>query len=129
MSTNFIYKLTSDKKMEDVVSHLEKQCGDNMFRVLHTHNVQATLEEKGFDIKPLKIMEICNAGFAYKALGINKSVASFMPCKFVVEEENGKTSVSLFLPSMIAEFIKNDELKTLAIDVENKLKKIMEQSV
>ena len=74
-------------------------------------------------------MEVCNAGFANKALGIDINVSMFMPCKYVVADVDGQVSVTLMLPSVIADFIKNDELKTMADEVEDKLKNIMEMSI
>ncbi|KAA3631652.1 MAG: DUF302 domain-containing protein [Calditrichaeota bacterium] len=129
MIEKFAYKKETNKPFNDVVEAIEKNTVDNQFRLLHTHNVQATLEEKGFEIKPLKIMEICNAGFANKALGIDLNVALFMPCKFVVAQHDNNVSVTLMKPTMIADFIEQDDLRNLADEVELKLIKIMEDSI
>ena len=129
MSDNFVYKLETTKTFEQVVSDLEATSTENMFRVLHTHNVQETLAEKGFEIQPLKIMEVCNSGFANKALKLDMNVTMFMPCKYVVAQQDNKITVSLMLPSVIADFINNDDLRNMANEVELTLKKIMEDSV
>ncbi len=129
MQKEITYVKNSSKSFDDTIATLEKNVADNMFRVLHTHDVTATLAEKEFTINPLKIMEVCNAGFAYKALGLDQSVALFMPCKYVVAENDGTVSVTLFLPSVIADFIQNDELKTMADEVEVKLKHILDISI
>ncbi len=129
MEQNITYVKTSSKSFDETIASLEKNVADNMFRVLHTHDVTATLAEKEFTINPLKIMEVCNAGFAYKALGIDPSVALFMPCKYVVTDKDGKVEVTLFLPSVISSFIQKDELKEMAMEVEEKLKHIMDISV
>ena len=129
MIEKFVHKIETDKPFEDVVQAIEINATDNQFRVLHTHNVQETLAEKGFEIRPLKIMEICNSGFAYKALGLDANVSLFMPCKYVVAQQDNNVKVTLLKPSMIAEFINGDELRDLASEVETKLIKIMEDSV
>lgn len=123
------YVKKSSKSYDDTIASLEQNVADNMFRVLHTHDVTATLAEKELTINPLKIMEVCNSGFAYKALGINKDVSLFMPCKYVVADNDGEVTVTLFLPSVIAQFIQNEELEKLAEDVEQKLKHILDISV
>lgn len=129
MENKLAYTITSEKPFEQVVKALEEKTAENKFRVLHTHNVQATLEEKGFERAPLKIIEVCNAGFANEALGKDLMVAMFMPCKFVVAEIDGKTSVTLVRPSMISQMIPDSGLDELAQNVENTLRDIMEKSV
>lgn len=129
MENNITYVKNSANSFDDTVTTLENNVAENMFRVLYTHNVTATLAEKDFTINPLKIIEVCNAGFAYNALGIDPSVALFMPCKYIVAENDGTVSVTLFLPSVISDFIQNDKLNELALEVENKLKHIMDISV
>ena len=129
MKNNMTYMKKSSKSFDDTIASIEKNVADNMFRVLHTHNVTETLAEKELTINPLKIMEVCNSGFAYKALGINPAVALFMPCKYVVADNEGDVTVTLFLPSVIAQFIQNEELEKLAADVEVKLKHILDISV
>ena len=123
------YELTSAKSFDTVVANLERLTPEHQFRVLHVHDVKATLAEKGFERGPLKIIEICNAGFADKALAVDVAVALFMPCKFVVYESAGKTHVSLGRPTLISQMLDDPGLAELAADVELRLKKIMQSAV
>ena len=123
------FTLTTDKPFDAVVEALEKKSPENQFRVLHVHNVQQTLAEKGFQREPLKIIEVCNAGFAHKALGQDVAVALFMPCKFAVWTERGQTHVSLGRPSMISQMLPQAHLESLASEVETTLKRVMQESV
>ena len=129
MNLELSYKLTSEKPFDEVVKNIENNSVDNMFRVLHVHDVKQTLLEKGFERAPLKIIEVCNAGFAYNALNKTVDVAMFMPCKFVVAEIEGNTEVTLSRPSMISEMLPDAGLEELAEQVEDTLKKVMEVSV
>lgn len=129
MSNKMSYRLTSDKSFETVTENLEKLSPENQFRVLAVHDVQATLAEKGLERGPLKIIEICNAGFAHKALGITPDVALFMPCRFTVYTESDQTIVNLARPSMIAEMMPGAGLDELAGDIENRLIEIMKAAV
>jgi len=124
-----VYRLDSEKSVEEVTSNLEKHTPENNFRVLAIHDVQATLAEKGIEREPLKIVEVCSAGFADRALKAHIDVALFMPCRFVVHTEDGKTVVKLNRPSMIAEMIPGAGLEDIAGEAERILKKIMEASV
>ena len=127
--TAFAYRLESDKPFDTVVAAIEKQTAEHKFRVLHIHDVQATLAEKGFRRDPVKIIEVCNAGFAHEALGKDMNVALFMPCRFAVYTEGDKTVVTLGRPSMIAQMMPNAGLTELAVGVEQTLRSVMEKSV
>lgn len=123
------YELVSAKPFDTVVANLERLSPENQFRVLHVHDVKATLAEKGFERGPLKIIEVCNAAFANQALGIDVDVALFMPCKFAVYEADAKTHVALGRPTLISQMLTGPGLAQLAADVEERLKKIMHAAV
>lgn len=129
MNMEFALTKTTAKSMNEVVAAFEKIVPEHQFRILHTHDVQATLAEKGLQRDPLKIIEICNSGFAHKALQINMDVALFMPCRFTVYTENGKTVVSLGKPTIISQILPQVEFKALAEDVENRLVAIMNEAL
>jgi hypothetical protein len=65
---NFEYTVTTNKPFTDVVEAVEKKTVELGFRVLHTHDIAATLAEKGFPREPVKIVEICNAKYASQVL-------------------------------------------------------------
>jgi len=129
MSQDLAVVMTSDKSFEEVSSGLEKTAAENMFRVLAVHDVQKTLSEKGFQRDKLKIIEVCNAGFAHEALQHNIDVAMFMPCKFTVYPEKGRTVVSLMRPTLISQMLPSSGLEELAADVEKRLISVMEKAI
>jgi uncharacterized protein (DUF302 family) len=129
MKDQLSYTLTSDKSFGDVVANLEKHAPEHQFRVLHVHDVQATLAEKGLTREPLKIIEVCNSGFAHAALQKDIKVALFMPCKFTVYTEGRQTVVSLGRPTMISQMMPDAGMEKLANEVESTLMKVMEESV
>ena len=129
MEFNLGYTEESDKSFDEVVAALEAKTAENNFRVLHTHDVQGTLAEKGFEREPYKIIEVCNAKFASNALSKSIEVGMFMPCKFVVAKLGDKTRVTLVKPSAIALLMPGVGLDDLANEVEDILKKVMEESL
>jgi uncharacterized protein (DUF302 family) len=56
--------------------------------------VKATLESKGFSRPPMKIIEICNAGYVDRVLAKDVKAALMLPCPIVVYMENGKMVIS-----------------------------------
>ena len=129
MSETFAYTLKSDKPMDTVMAAIEKLVPEHNFRVLHIHDVQATLAEKGFQRDPLKIVEVCNSKFAHEALKKEMDVALFMPCRITVYTEKNKTVVSLGRPTMIGQMLPNAGLENLAEEVESTLIKVMKAAV
>ncbi|MEE8577633.1 MAG: DUF302 domain-containing protein [candidate division Zixibacteria bacterium] len=122
-------RMETELPFETVAPTIEEKTAEAGFRVLAVHDVQETLAEKGFKRESLKIIEVCNAGFAHEALGKDVDVAMFMPCKFVVYSENGKTRVTLARPTMIAGMLPDANLGELAEKVEKTLKQVMADSV
>ena len=111
---NMEYTVDTDRNFDDIVSDVERLAGENNFRVLYVHDVQATLAEKGFEREPLKIMELCNSKFAHEALQKEINVSLFMPCKINVYVENGKTKIKAMRPAVISTFMPQAGLEKLA---------------
>lgn len=124
-----IYQVTTGKSFDDAVAAVQAQTQSNGFRVLHTHDVQATLAEKNFEREPLKIVEVCNAKYANTALTIDVTVSLLMPCRINVYREEGKTVISTVRPKAFVTMFGNDNLADFANEVEDVLLRIIDQSV
>ncbi len=129
MIEKLAYQMESKKSVDGVVAALEQQATANSFRVLAVHDVQETLAGKGFKRGPLKIVEVCNAGFAHEALQRSNHVALFMPCRYSVHTEGGKTIVRLARPSIMTDMLPAKGLSDLAEEVEMRLIGLMEAAV
>lgn len=125
---NMSYEVESNRPFDKVVADIEKLTAEKMFRVLHIHDVKTTLEEKGFQREPLKIIEICNAKFAHEALGKSMGVSLFMPCKINVYTEEGKTKIMAMRPASIAEFMPEAGLNELAEGVDKIVTEIVDRA-
>jgi uncharacterized protein (DUF302 family) len=115
---NFETTIESSKSFDDTVKAIEQKASEKGFRVLHTHDVAATLAEKGFRRDPLKIIEICNARYASAVLEKNVKVSLMLPCPISVYKQEGKTFVSALLPSRIADFFPGAGMEPIAKEVE-----------
>jgi len=123
--TPLVKRVKTSKSFSEACEALETLCPEKMFRVLAVHDVQQTLSDKGFEREPLRIIEICNAGFANDALKVDQDVSLFMPCKFVVADNDGATTITLGRPSVISQMLESPELEKLANEVEERLEAIM----
>jgi uncharacterized protein (DUF302 family) len=124
----FELTVTSDKTFESAVAAVEQEAAENGFRVLHTHDVAATLTEKGFPCEPLKIVEICNARYASQVLAKDVKISLMLPCPISVYVAEGKTHISTMLPTSIIEFFPHAGIEELATAVEQIVVQIVEQA-
>lgn len=122
------YTKASPNAFAETVSAIEENTREAGFRVQHIHDVQQTLTEKGFDRAPMKIVELCNAGYADKALRADVAVSLFMPCKIVVYEEDGQVMVSALRPTVLSDFFPQAGLEAVAAEVDAKVRTIVDRS-
>ena len=120
--------ISTDKPFDDAVAAVEKKTAEKGFRVLHTHDVAATLAEKGFTREPLKIIEICNAKYASQVLEKDVKLALMLPCPISVYVDGGKTHISTLLPTSIVEFFPNAGIEKIAAEVEKAVLGIIEEA-
>lgn len=125
---NFEYSVVTSKTFDEAVKAVEENTAAKGFRVLHTHDVTATLAEKGFEREPLKIVEICNAKLAHEVLQKDVTTALMLPCPIVVYRKDGKTHISTMLPSLMGEFFPGKGIETVAALVESVVLSIVDES-
>lgn len=104
MEVKFDYTVITSKDFDEAVVAVETKAQEKGFKVLYTHDVQANLKNKGFEIEPFKTVEICNAKFAYKVLEADKNIGLLMPCKINVYCEAGRTVISAMRPLVLTQF-------------------------
>ncbi|HVO67633.1 MAG TPA: DUF302 domain-containing protein [Syntrophales bacterium] len=106
-----------------VVEELKKEG----FGVLTEIDVQTKLKEKlGIDFKKYVILGACNPPSAHKAIIAEENVGLMLPCNVIVYEKGNKTALSIVRPTVAMQMIDNPVLKTIAENVEVKLKKVFD---
>ena len=124
----FEHTIVTDKPFAEAVASVERIAQEKGFRVLHTHDVTETLAGKGYQRDPLKIVEICNAGYAHKALERDVKISLMLPCPISVYAEGGRTHISTMLPTSIIEFFPDAGIGDIAAEVENTVLEIVAES-
>ncbi len=126
--TDFDYTVATAKPFDEAVAAVEKASQDKGFRVLHVHDVQATLAAKGFERGPLKIIEVCSAKFAHEALERDIKTALMLPCPIVVYVREGATVISALRPAVIKDFYPEAGLDSLAAAVDAVVRAIVDEA-
>ncbi len=124
----FEYTLSSAKPFDEVVAAVQSKTAEKGFRVLHTHDVAATLAEKGLDREPLKIIEVCNAKYAARVLQKDIRIALMLPCPISVYTEGGQTKISTMLPTALTAFYPEAGIEEEAQEVEKAVLSIVEEA-
>ena len=130
MALTYTYSVKTDKTVDEAVKDVKRTLAEKGFGTLWELNVPSKLQEKGVDYrKEAVILEVCNPVHAKNALEANLQVIYFLPCKVVVFEETGKTSIGMMLPSVMMENLQDPSLKAFALEVEDALRIAIDQAL
>lgn len=112
---------------DDAVAQVTEALKTEGFGILTEIDMQAKFKEKlGVDFKKYKILGACNPTFGYKALLTEEMAGVMLPCNFVVtENEDGSILVGAVHPIASMMAIQNPALETLALEVTEKIRKIV----
>lgn len=121
------YKKQVDLSYEQAVEKTRAELKKEGFGVLTEIDVKSTLKKKlDVDFDNYIILGACNPSFAYKALQTEREIGLMLPCNVIVYEQEGKIFVSAIMPTIAMGMIENDELKKIAAEVEENLKKVVD---
>ncbi|KKQ52362.1 MAG: hypothetical protein UT19_C0007G0070 [Candidatus Woesebacteria bacterium GW2011_GWB1_39_10b] len=125
---DFDYTVITEKPFDEAVVAIEQETKKAGFRVLYIHDVTATLKEKGFEIEPFKIIEICNAKSAYTVLQADIKIGLCLPCKVNVYVKGSKTFISGMRPVILPQFFPKADLGNLPAEVDEIIRGIINRS-
>jgi len=106
----FDYTMETVKSFDSAVQSVEGKIAEAGMLVLHIHDVQKTLAEKGFERDPFKIVEFCNAKYASEFLNADIKIGLCLPCKINVYVKDGQTFISGMRPIILSQFFPNADL-------------------
>lgn len=125
---NFEYTVATKKPFDEAVKSVLEETKKAGFRVLHIHDVAATLVEKNFQIESLKIIEICNAKSAYEVLQADIKIGLCLPCKINVYQKEGQVYISGMRPIVLSQFFPQAELGNLPAEIDAIIRGIIEKA-
>src|SRR3989338_2014286 len=122
---DFDYTKTTSKSFELGVKSVEEEIARAGMRVLHIHDVQKTLAEKGFEREPFKIVEFCNAKYANDFLNADIKIGLCMPCKINVYTVSGQIFISGMRPTVLGQFFPDAYLVDKPEEIDKKIQDII----
>lgn len=129
MMTYSFDKTLTDINFDDAITKVTEELKKEGFGILTEIDVKETLKKKiDADIRKYKILGACNPGFAHKAILAENKIGVFLPCNVIVQEnENGGIEISAVDPIASMSSVQNESLAGIAVDVRDKLKKVIDQ--
>jgi len=114
---------------EDAVSRITNALKEEGFGVLTEIDVKATLKKKlDVDFRKYVILGACNPPYAYRTLKADLDVGLLLPCNVIVyETDDKKACISAINPVSALEVIKKEELRKIAEEVTEKLKRVVDK--
>jgi uncharacterized protein (DUF302 family) len=118
-------KVSFDEAIEKVTASLKEEG----FGILTEIDVKKTFKKKlDVDFKKYRILGACNPVFAHKAITAEDKIGVFLPCNVVVEEhEDGTVEVTAVDPAASMMSVENESLGALALEVQTKMKKVIDE--
>lgn len=102
--------------LTETIDKVSKTILENGWKITMTHDLQETMKKNNKEVLPVKVMELCNPGLAFRILSEDelRNVSPMLPCRIsVYEKSDGKTYISRMNAPAFAGMIGGDGAKTM----------------
>lgn len=124
------YEVKTNKTFSTAVEDLKKSLSENNFGVLWELNFKDKLQEKGLEFhQNFKVLEVCNPKQAKEVLDLHIEAGYFLPCKMVVYEKENSVFMGMMRPTSMIGLFGQNELLSIAQQVETVLKKALDDAM
>ena len=125
----YYYGKIMKDSFENAVSRVIEELNKEGFGILTEIDVKKTLKKKlDVDFRNYRILGACNPPFAYKALQVEEKIGTMLPCNIIVHETTeGDVEVAAVDPAASMQAIRNEELRDIACQMQEKLRRVINQ--
>ena len=125
----YAFSTVLDTSYEDAISAVTDALREEGFGVLTEIDVKGTLKKKlDKEFRKYVILGACNPPYAYRSLEADLDVGLLLPCNVIVyETDDRKAYVAAINPISALEAIQSEELRSIAAEVSEKLKRVVEK--
>jgi len=126
---NYAFSTVLNVSFEDAVSKVRDALKEEGFGVLTEIDMRETLKKKlDKAFRKYIILGACNPPYAYRSLEADLDVGLLLPCNVIFyETDDKKAYVAAINPVFALEIIQSQELKNIAEEVSEKLKRVIEK--
>lgn len=125
-----LYVTDTPKDVATAARDLEEAVKRNKFGILHVHDLQKTLKEKGVDFpNACRILEVCNPQRAVQVLTGNMGMNMALPCRISVYHDGRTTKIGMIRPTaLLGLFPGGAALTAVAEDVERETIRMIDEA-
>ncbi|MFQ5676757.1 MAG: DUF302 domain-containing protein [bacterium] len=124
---SYYFAKTLNTTFEDAIERATAELKKEGFGILTEIDVKETLKKKlDVDFRPYKILGACNPPFAYEALKAEEKIGAMLPCNVIVQQKEDGVEVAAVDPIASMMAVQNPKLAEIAEEVQEKLKKVIE---
>lgn len=119
---------TVNQNFEETTTLVKDALKKQGFGVITEIQMDDKLKEKipEADIKPYRILGVCNPKFAYETIKVDENIGLFLPCKVLIKQiDESKTEVVMVNPSVLMGMLGDETLTEVADKVTTKFKKAL----
>ena len=121
----YYFSKTVEGTFEEVTAKTKAELKKQGFGVITEIDMDAKLKEKldDVDLRPYKILGVCNPAYAWKTIQVEENIGLFLPCKVLVKDlGGGKVEVVMVDPAALMGMLGNEELVKIAEKVSDKFR-------
>ncbi len=116
-----------NRSFEDALLIIENVLKKEGFGILTRIDVKEKFKEKlNIDFTRYQILGACNPAMAHRSISAEWNIGLLLPCNVIVYEKEGNVWVGIIKPTQAMMMIQNEELKGIATEVEEKLKRVFD---
>jgi len=117
---------TVNADLETATKIVKEKLQKEGFGVVTQFDVNRALKEKlDVDFRPYRILGACNPAFALRLINVNDKIGTILPCSVMLQETGNGTGIAIINPKSIVTEIDNKEMKTIAIEIYDKMKRVI----
>jgi len=117
---------TVNADLETATIKVKEELQKEGFGIVTQFDVNKALKEKlDVDFRQYRILGACNPAFALRSINAEDKIGTILPCNVMLQETDNGTEIAIINPkSMVAE-IDNKEMKTIAIEIYDKMQRVI----
>ncbi len=124
---SYYFSKTLNKSFDEAIEAVTQALQEEGFGILTEIDVKETLKKKlDVNFRPYKILGACNPPFAHKALLAEERIGLMLPCNVIVQQKDDGVEVAAVDPIASMAGVNNDDLASIATQVRDKLKKVID---
>ncbi len=122
----YFTKILEGVSFEEAIDRTKSALKKEGFGVIAEIDFQKTLKEKlDVDFRKYMVLEACNPPYALKSLTADDKIGTMLPCNFIVQKNGDKVEVSSIDPIAAMAKVDNAEMKDIALEISEKLKRVV----